>query len=276
MKKLILSISLALLGTNSIAGVTYTYKKSDGTVIFTNKKMNDSSMHLIDARLSPPALVVSAAQYKYETDYKNWVKGGKSTPPLLTPRKVSKEIGFTGYILFSVYSGKGLISSTPYNTGYTYDSYEDCMDLKDTLLYEFKKSGQGKLNPDYVYPQNTQKTYQYKCISEVSNIERAIFSKSTLQKWEKEALAEKQEQELRVKKDFQDYEQAKREIELNKNKIQPKQEKADISKNQIKDESATRSLEKLIIDITMNQPKNEPVIRQLEKVKSVPVKDISD
>lgn len=38
MKKLILSISLALLGTNSIAGVTYTYKKSDGTVIFTNKK----------------------------------------------------------------------------------------------------------------------------------------------------------------------------------------------------------------------------------------------
>lgn len=234
MNKLILSMSLALLCTNSIAAVAYTYKTNDGTTIFTNKKIKDKTADLINVRLNTPTQAGSSSgEYQFETDYKNWVKTGKATPPLLVPRKISKEIGFTGYILFSIYSGKGLISSTPYNTGDTYDSYDDCMDIKEDQLRDFKKSDLDKPNPNYIYPRNIQKTYQYKCISEVSEIERSVFSPSTLKKWEKEALAEKQKQDLQNKKDIQDYKQAKQEIKANKDKIQPESVETDISTNQI-------------------------------------------
>ena len=239
MKKLFLSLSLAILGSHAIAGVTYTYEKNNGTVILTNKKTKDPSMKLTDARLSSTAAVGSVGQSEYEAAYKNWVKQGKSTPPLLTPRKISREVGFTGYILFSLYSGKGLISSTPYNTDYTYDTYEDCMDTRENLIYDFKKSGQDRLNPNIVYPRNVRKTYEYYCIAEVSNIERAEYSQSTLKKWEKEALAENQQQELRNKKDKQDYDQAMREIGLNPNRTQLLKVNTELSTQQVKDELAT-------------------------------------
>lgn len=255
MKKLFLSISLVLLGTNVIAAVTYTYE-NNGSFILTNKKMKDPSMELIDARLSSTTGVGSSGQSQFEADYKNWVKQGKSTPPLLIPRKISREIGFTGYILFSVYSGKGLISSTPYNTDYTSDSYEDCMDTKENLIYDFKKSGQDRLNPNIVYPRNVRKTYEYYCISEVSNIERAEYSQSTLKKWEKEALAENQQQELQDKKDTQDYEHAKREIELKSNKTQPLKTSEAPPTHQAKSESL----------------QNPPIKNQPKKVRASPLK----
>ena len=113
------------------------------------------------------------------------------------------------------------------------------MDTRENLIYDFKKSGQDRLNPNIVYPRNVRKTYEYYCIAEVSNIERAEYSQSTLKKWEKEALAENQQQELRNKKDKQDYDQAMREIGLNPNRTQLLKVNTELSTQQVKDELAT-------------------------------------
>lgn len=157
-----------------------------------------------------------APQTQFEVDYKDWIKAGKPRPALLIPEKTSKEFGFTGYIIFSTYSGKGLISSTPYKTEVTYNTYNDCMSEKNLHLSDFKQSSKKNLNPNYIYPKDTKKEYEYKCISEVVFLKKPIFDNTTLKIWEKEAQQDQQKEKNQQDKDSKNLELAKKEIESNK------------------------------------------------------------
>ncbi|MFW1813914.1 hypothetical protein ACG9X6_04520 [Acinetobacter guillouiae] len=200
--------------------VLYTYKTANGKTILTNKKSSSASMTLTDARsLSPNQIHTygQPPQTQFEVDYKDWIKAGKPRPALLIPEKTSKEFGFTGYIIFSTYSGKGLISSTPYKTEVTYNTYKDCMSEKNLHLLDFKQSPKNSLNPNYVYPKDTKKEYEYKCISEVVFIKKPIFDNKTLKIWENEAQQDQQKEKKQQDKDSKNLELAKKEIESNRN-----------------------------------------------------------
>lgn len=203
--------------------VLYTYKTANNETILTNRKSSSISMTLTDAKsLSSNQIHTyeQSPQTQFEVDYKDWIKAGKPRPALLIPEKTSKEIGFTGYILFSIYSGNGLISTIPYNTEYTYDTYNDCMSERNLHLSDFKKNSKNNLNPNYVYPKDTRKEYQYKCISEVISIKKPLINSTTLKKWENEAKQELQKEKLQQDKDNKDLEIATKEIRSNKDKIQ--------------------------------------------------------
>lgn len=221
MKKILLSICVSLISTHTLCGVMYTYKATNGDTILTSKKSSNPTMILMDAKLTSTPYIFSpkSPQTQFEANYKEWVKAGKPKPALLIPERTSKEIGFTGYILFSIYSGKGLISTIPYNTDYTYDTYNDCMSEKNLHLSDFKKSSKNNLNPNYVYPKDIRKEYQYKCISEVVSIQKPLINSTTLKKWENEAKQEQQKEKLQQDKDNKDLEIAREEIESNKDKI---------------------------------------------------------
>lgn len=125
MNKKNLLICICLINTSAMCEVLYTYKTSNGETMLTNRKSSSASMTLTSAtRSTSPNQIHTygqAPQTQFEVDYKDWIKAGKPRPALLIPEKTSKEFGFTGYIIFSTYSGKGLISSTPYKTEVTYN-----------------------------------------------------------------------------------------------------------------------------------------------------------
>ncbi|KKC45502.1 hypothetical protein [Acinetobacter sp. V2] len=216
MKKLILFTFVALFPINAMPGVMYVYENLDGSTMLTSKKSQNPSMKLVQAKLTNNQLVFyKKNELEFEREYKNWVKAGKPKPALLMPEVTSKEIGFTGYVIFSLYEGKGLISNTPYNTDYTYNTYDDCISEGSLHIAEFKKSSMNRLNPNYIYPKNTRKEYHYRCVSEVVPITRKVFSTATLKKWEKQAIEEKEQEVNSLKKDLYDLEEAEKEIEFN-------------------------------------------------------------
>lgn len=217
MKKFVLFTLVALFPINAMSGVLYVYENLDGSTMLTSKKSKNPSMKLVEAKLTNNQLVFyKKPELEFEREYKNWVKAGKPKPALLMPEVTSKEIGFTGYVIFSLYEGKGLISNTSYNTDYTYNTYNDCISEGSVHIAEFKKSSMNRLNPNYIYPKNTKKEYHYRCVSEVVPITRQVFSSATLKKWEKQAIAEKGKEVNLLKKDLHDLEEAQKEIEFNK------------------------------------------------------------
>jgi len=215
-KKFVLFILVALFPINAMSGVLYVYKNLDGSTMLTSKKSKNPSLKLVEAKLTNNQLVFyKKPELEFEREYKNWVKAGKPKPALLMPEVTSKEIGFTGYVIFSLYEGKGLISNTPYNTDYTYNTYDDCISEGSLHIAEFKKSSMNRLNPNYIYPKNTKKEYHYRCVSEIVPITRPVFSTTILKKWEKQAIIEKKQEANLLKKDLHDLEEAQKEIDFN-------------------------------------------------------------